>query len=74
MALTHPEPDLTVVAVFPNRMAAELAQGVLQGEGIDAAISADDAGGLYSSLWVTGVRVLVRSADLEKAQTVLAAG
>ena len=66
------EPDLAVVAVFPNRIAAEMAQGALMAEGIESVVSADDAGGVYASLWVNGVRLLVRAEDVANAQQVLA--
>jgi hypothetical protein len=66
--------ELAVVAVFPNRIAAEMAQGALMAEGIESVVSADDAGGVYASLWVNGVRLLVRAEDADNAQQVLATG
>jgi hypothetical protein len=63
--------ELVIVSSFPNRIEAEIAQGALTAAGIESVISADDAGGQYSSLWMNGVRVMVRQEDASKAQQVL---
>jgi len=63
--------ELAVVAVFPNRIAAEMAQGALMADGIDSVVSADDAGAMYVGLWVSGVRLLVRAEDVDNARQVL---
>ena len=36
-----------VLETFPNRIAAELAAGLLESEGVEAMVAADDAGGTY---------------------------
>jgi hypothetical protein len=62
---------LVVARTFLNRIDADLAQGALEAAGIDAVVSADDAGGTRPGLWMGGVRLLVREEDLEDAGEVL---
>jgi len=38
---------------------------------IASLVSADDAGGLRPSLWLSGVRLLVRAEDARQAQEIL---
>jgi hypothetical protein len=64
--------QLVVVGTFPNTMEAELARGALAAADIESLVSADDAGGLRPSLWLSGVRLLVRSEDATQAQEILA--
>jgi hypothetical protein len=47
------------VAVVTSQFEAELIAGLLQTDGLDAAVSADDAGGQEPQLQLQGVRVLV---------------
>jgi hypothetical protein len=47
------------VAVVTSQFEAELIAGLLQSNGLDAAVSADDAGGQEPQLQLQGVRVLV---------------
>ena len=47
------------VAVVTNQFEAELIAGLLQSNGLDAAVSTDDAGGQEPQLQLQGVRVLV---------------
>jgi hypothetical protein len=63
--------ELVVVGTFLNKMEAEMAQGALEAADIDSMVSADDAGGLRPSLWMGGVRLLVRAEDAERASKVL---
>jgi hypothetical protein len=63
--------QLVVVGTFSNTIEAELAQGALQAAGIASLVSADDAGGLRPSLWLSGVRLLVRAEDARQAQEIL---
>ncbi|HEY0815622.1 MAG TPA: DUF2007 domain-containing protein [Pseudonocardia sp.] len=51
---------------------AELIVGLLRDNGLDAAVSADDAGGQEPQLQLQGVRVLVARADEAAARRVLA--
>ncbi len=60
------------VAVVTSQFEAELIAGLLQGNGLDAAVSADDAGGQEPQLQLQGVRVLVRPADEATARQILA--
>jgi hypothetical protein len=39
--------DAIVLETFPSRIAAELAAGLLESEGVEAMVAADDAGGTY---------------------------
>jgi hypothetical protein len=62
-----------VVARVPSLVEAQLITGLLQSNGIDAAVSADDAGGFDPQLQLTaGVRVLVASDDEAKAKLLIA--
>jgi hypothetical protein len=54
-------------------MEAELIAGLLRSNGVDAAVSADDAGGQEPQLQLQGVRVLVASTDEAAARELLAA-
>ncbi len=66
--------DAIILEKFPNRIQAEMALGLLEAEGIQAWISADDAGGLYPSLqFVRGVRLLVFAEDADRAREILKA-
>ena len=65
--------DATVpVADVASRTEAELIVGLLQSNGVTAAVSADDAGGTEPQLQLQGVRVLVASADEAVARRLLA--
>ncbi len=66
--------DAVLLETFPNRILAELAAGMLEAEGIEALIMADDAGGTYPALqFVRGVRLLVAQEDEARAREILAA-
>jgi hypothetical protein len=66
--------DAVVLETFPNRIAAEMAAGLLQSEGIEALVRADDAGGAYPMLqFISGVRLYVAKEDEFRARQVLAA-
>lgn len=62
---------MVTVRTFLNRIEAELASGVLAGEDIDSIIQADDCGGERPSMWLSGVRLLVRPEDAQKADEIL---
>ena len=66
-------PDLVCVKTCNNRIEAELDKSFLDSQGIQAMISADDAGGLRPDLlWATGgVRLLVKQEDAERALDML---
>jgi Putative prokaryotic signal transducing protein len=63
--------ELVVIGTFLNKIDAEIAQSALQAADIESLVSADDAGGLRPTLWMSGVRLLVRSEDAERAQEIL---
>jgi len=60
------------VAVVSSRTEAELIVGLLDSEGLQAAVSADDVGGQEPQLQLQGVRVLVSASDAAPARRVLA--
>lgn len=60
------------VAVVASRAEADLVVGLLQSNGVRAAVSADDAGGQEPQLQIQGVRVLVAPSDEAVAREVLA--
>lgn len=68
-------PSLIAVASFATHIDAELARSALEGAGIDAMTSADDAGGLRPHMsFSRGVVVMVREEDAEAAREVLGEG
>jgi Putative prokaryotic signal transducing protein len=60
------------VAVVTSTFEAELIVGLLRENGLDAAVSADDAGGQEPQLQLQGVRVLVAASDEAAARRLLA--
>ena len=63
-----------VIATFPNRTLAAMAASLLEVEGIEAFILADDAGGAYPMLqFLRGVKLLVAPEDEIQAREILAA-
>ena len=65
-------PDLVCIKTYNNRLEAELEKGRLDSQGIQAMISADDAGGMRPDLsWSTGVRLLVKQEDAHRALEIL---
>ena len=63
-----------VLETFSNRIEAEMAAGLLESEGIEAWVRADDAGGAYPMLqFVRGVRLMVAQEDEARAKEILAA-
>ena len=72
--MLRPMAGLTVaVARVGSLVEAQLIQGMLQSNGIAAAVSADDAGGFEPQLQrVQGVRVLVASDDEARARQLVA--
>ena len=64
-----------VVQSFSTAATAEAAVGLLQSEGIDAMVRADDAGGTLPNLdLVRGAKVLVDAQNEERARELLNAG
>jgi len=66
--------DAVILETFPNRISAEMAAGLLESEGIETLVLADDAGGAYPMLQhIRGVRLLVAPEDEAQAREILAA-
>ena len=64
--------DAIVLETYANRIEAEMAAGLLESEGVEAIVMADDAGGAYPSLqFVRGVRLLVYREDEARAREIL---
>jgi proteasome lid subunit RPN8/RPN11 len=64
--------DLQAARVYLTRGDAEVARARLVGEGIDAVVIADNEGGLNPGFYAHyGVRVVVRSEDLDRALSAL---
>jgi hypothetical protein len=61
-----------IVAVVTSRTEAELIVGLLRSHGLQAASTADDAGGQEPQLQLQGVRVLVAPSDEASARRLLA--
>ena len=66
-------PDIEEVASYSTTFDARVAMAHLESEGIEAFLTADNAGGAIPSLTVLGggARVLVRSDDVERARAAL---
>ncbi len=64
---------LICIKTYSSRIEAELARGLLAGEGIKAIVSADDAGGARPDLlWGTGgAKLLAKEKDKEVAIRIL---
>lgn len=61
------------VAWLSNRIEGEVVAGLLQSAGIDARVTADDAGGQEPQLQLqSGAQVLVAAADEARARAILA--
>ena len=63
---------LVPVASYPTRDEAEVVQGLLASAGIDASVSADDAGGAFPFVLSGGAQLFVAEEDVEAASEVLA--
>ena len=63
--------ELVVVGTFLNKIEAELAHGALEAADIESMVAADDAGSMRPGLWMSGVKLLVRADDVERAAEVL---
>jgi hypothetical protein len=56
---------------FVNKIEAEVALSALEAAGIRAFIQRDDCGGIRPSLWVGGIRLVVRREDIDLATEIL---
>ena len=63
--------ELVVVGTFLNKIEAEIALGALKAANIESMVAADDAGGTRPGLWMSGVKLLVRAVDAERARKIL---
>jgi len=64
--------DAIVLETFASRIEAEMAAGLLESEGVDAMVMADDAGGAYPMLqFIRGVRLMVYREDEARAREIL---
>jgi inosine/xanthosine triphosphate pyrophosphatase family protein len=66
--------DAIVLETFFSRIEAEMAAGLLESEGVEAMVLADDAGGAYPMLqFIRGVRLMVYREDEARAREILQA-
>ena len=64
--------NTAVAARVTSTIEAQLIVGMLEANGIAAAVSADDAGGFDPQLQITqGVRVMVAAEDVEEARELI---
>ena len=66
--------DFVVVRTYLNKFDAQVAKSALEAADIDSVIRADDAGGNATGLWMSGIRLLVNAADVERAKEILGNG
>ncbi|MBI4795752.1 MAG: glutamate-5-semialdehyde dehydrogenase [Deltaproteobacteria bacterium] len=66
--------EAVVIEKFSSRMEADIAAGLLESEGIETLVLADDAGGTYPMLqFIRGVRLMVAAEDEAQARQILKA-
>lgn len=66
--------EIVVLRVFDNEVEAAMAQQMLRDAGVATFIFKDDAGGMEPQLQRTnGVRLVLKSADAERAHDILQA-
>ncbi len=66
--------ELLEVMAFDTRVEAEIAQGLLEEQGIESIIRAADCGGMLMGVSLVrrgGIKLMVRGEDLEKASEAL---
>ena len=67
--------ELVLAGTFDSRVEAEIAQGLLSGQGIESIIIAGDCGGMLMGLSLVrkgGIKLMVTGEDLGKAEEALA--
>ncbi|MGH7952187.1 MAG: hypothetical protein ACREFE_09745 [Limisphaerales bacterium] len=68
----HDEVKTETIRIFSSHTSADLAAANLEAHGIECWLNADDCGGMYPNLTVTGgVRLVVRASDAEAAMALL---
>jgi hypothetical protein len=64
--------DPTIVRTFADRGEAEIARSLLEAEGIEASLAADDMGGNTPPLdFSSGLQLVVEAVDVERARALL---
>ncbi len=64
--------DWENIISFADKYEADLAQGLLEANNIEAVTISDDCGSIYPSMtYVHGIRLMVKREDLEMAKEVL---
>jgi hypothetical protein len=72
MAHSAKQDQLVVVATYRYRHEAEIGKSMLEANGVDAIINADDLGSVHPVLGaVSGIRLLVRGRDAHAARALL---
>jgi hypothetical protein len=72
---TGHDDDLVLVRTYAYRHEADVGKSMLEANDVEAIIIADDAGGLRPGLGMaTGIRLLVRRSDGQKARQLLGPG
>lgn len=65
--------ELVVVGSFVNGVEAEVAATALEAAGIEVMTKRDDCGGMRPQLWLSGVDLVVRAEDAQRALGILRA-
>jgi Putative prokaryotic signal transducing protein len=63
--------SLVVIRTFLNHFEADVARSALESAGIESLIRSDDCGGTRPHLWLSGVQLIVRQEDAERAAELL---
>ena len=61
--------ELITISTFPSAADAQIAKGILDEEGIESMIRADNVGGMYPA--IGGADLLVRAEDRDRAEEAL---
>lgn len=63
--------DLKAIGYYVDIATAETTRMALEASGIEAILQKDDGGGIYHIHMATGIQILVRSEDYDKAEEII---
>ena len=70
--MSAPDDDVVAVRTYANEVEADLAASWLAAEGVESMVLMDDAGGALPSFQImSGVKLVVRAEDEDRAREIL---